>query len=143
MKWAMSCEASFTYNNPNVCQEIQTERDMTEFYSQFMQNFVYDWSFMQEMSSHYKTGKKLPRSVFKEVMQTQKFVDSFNIMDNLLLASKELEINLLDDSSSLESTVKMADKEIFGDSVGLIPNIFYEKNSPVFPFAGNGEKRYL
>ena len=125
-------ETSFTYANFGETRGIETEIDMLEFYSHFMENFVYDEDFLHAMSAHHLTGEKLPRTVFNNSVKVQNFLNSFNLMDSLLLAHKELKINLLEQREQLPENIQAATYEIFGECSGLNSNIFYERNPEMF-----------
>ena len=125
-------EASFTGQNIQENPDYPIEMDMIEFYSQFTQNFVYDWEFMREMSSHHLTGKKMPRTVFNDALKHKKFTESSNIMDTLLLAFKEIKLNLQPSVLNVPGSVAELDQKVFGTQRGVIHNVFYESSPNLF-----------
>ena len=125
-------ETSFTYANFGQAQGIKNEIDTLEFYSRFMENFAHDEDFLRAMSAHHSTGEKLPRAVFNDSIKLENFLNSFNLLDLLLVSHKELKVNLLEKSDRLPQNIQAADEEIFGKCGGLNPNIFYECSPEIF-----------
>ena len=49
------------------------EWDAVELPSQFMENYCWEWSVLQEMTSHVDTGARLPRSLFDKMLAAKNF----------------------------------------------------------------------
>ena len=40
-----------------------------ELPSQFMENWLYDWTTMKKIAGHYKTGEILPKEIFQQILK--------------------------------------------------------------------------
>jgi len=49
------------------------EWDAVELPSQFMENFCWEWSVLQDLTQHVKTGDKLPRALFDKMIAAKNF----------------------------------------------------------------------
>ena len=49
------------------------EWDAVELPSQFMENFCWEWSVLQDMTRHVDTGEKLPRTLFDKMLAAKNF----------------------------------------------------------------------
>jgi len=86
------------------------EWDAVELPSQFMENFCWEWSVLQDLTEHIQTGEKLPRTLYDKMiaaknfqsgMQTLRQVE-FSLFDMKLHSSALLKSNPNDSSSFMK-----------------------------------------
>lgn len=76
------------------------EWDAVELPSQFMENYCWEWSVLQEMTAHVDTGARLPRELFDKMLAAKNFHSG-------LQSVRQLEFSLFD--LLLHSTYDPAD----------------------------------
>ena len=81
-------------NNPNVATPYQHEEDVLEFYSKFMENFIYDEKVIRHLSGHPLTGRKVPSECFRQTQHGRRFLQIFETYSQLINAQIDLELNL-------------------------------------------------
>ena len=109
------------------------ELDLLEFYSKFMENFAYDWEFVQALSFNPQTGRKVPRSVFDAAVAHEKFTDSFDNIELLNFATKDFLFHTTNSSASLRAIDRRITDLCFGRNKFPTYNLFYETNPQIFP----------
>jgi oligopeptidase A len=65
------------------------EWDAVELPSQFMENFCWEWSVLEPMTSHVETGKPLPRMLFDKMLAAKNFQSGLQTM-------RQIEFSLFD-----------------------------------------------
>jgi oligopeptidase A len=65
------------------------EWDAVELPSQFMENFCWDWSLIQQMTAHVDTGEPLPRALFDKMVAARNFQSG-------LMTLRQIEFSLFD-----------------------------------------------
>jgi len=65
------------------------EWDAVELPSQFMENYCWEWSVLQEMTSHVDTGEPLPRSLFDKMLAARNFQSGMQMV-------RQIEFSLFD-----------------------------------------------
>ena len=65
------------------------EWDAVECPSQFMENFAWDWSVLENLTSHVKTGEKLPRALYDKMLAAKNFQSAMAMV-------RQLEFGLFD-----------------------------------------------
>ncbi|MBL0206967.1 MAG: M3 family metallopeptidase [Propionivibrio sp.] len=65
------------------------EWDAVELPSQFMENYCWEWSVVQEMTAHIDTGLPLPRELFDKMMAARNFQSGLQIV-------RQIEFSLFD-----------------------------------------------
>ena len=65
------------------------EWDAVECPSQFMENFAWDWTVLQNLTGHVKTGEKLPRTLFDKMLAAKNFQSAMAMV-------RQLEFGLFD-----------------------------------------------
>lgn len=65
------------------------EWDAVECPSQFMENFAWDWTVLESLTSHVQTGKKLPRSLYDKMLAAKNFQSAMAMV-------RQLEFGLFD-----------------------------------------------
>ena len=80
---------------PSIGGISGVEWDAVELPSQFMENFCWEWSVLQHMTSHVETGASLPRPLFDKMLAAKNFQSGlqtlrqveFSLFDMLLHTS--------------------------------------------------------
>jgi len=65
------------------------EWDAVELPSQFMENYCWEWTVLQEMTSHVDTGAPLPRSLFDKMLAARNFQSGMQMV-------RQIEFSLFD-----------------------------------------------
>ncbi len=65
------------------------EWDAVECPSQFMENFAWDWSVLENLTSHVKTAEKLPRALYDKMLAAKNFQSAMAMV-------RQLEFGLFD-----------------------------------------------
>ncbi|MEY4592966.1 MAG: hypothetical protein RIR18_1861 [Pseudomonadota bacterium] len=65
------------------------EWDAVELPSQFMENFCWEWSVLQDMTAHVDTGEALPRALFDKMIAAKNFQSG-------LMALRQIEFSIFD-----------------------------------------------
>lgn len=65
------------------------EWDAVELPSQFMENFAWDLKYLEDFSSHYKTGEKLPKELFDKMLNSKNY-------NSGLATIRQMEFSLFD-----------------------------------------------
>jgi oligopeptidase A len=65
------------------------EWDAVELPSQFMENFCWEWSVLQHMTSHVETGASLPRALFDKMLAARNFQSGLQTL-------RQIEFSLFD-----------------------------------------------
>ncbi len=65
------------------------EWDAVECPSQFMENFAWDWTIIENLTSHVQTGEKLPRSLYDKMLAAKNFQSAMAMV-------RQLEFGLFD-----------------------------------------------
>jgi len=65
------------------------EWDAVECPSQFMENFAWDWTVIENLTSHVQTGEKLPRSLYDKMLAAKNFQSAMAMV-------RQLEFGLFD-----------------------------------------------
>jgi oligopeptidase A len=84
-------------NEHDVSGISGVEWDAVELPSQFMENFCWEWSVLQHMTSHVETGAALPRALFDKMLAALNFQSGlqtlrqieFSLFDMLLHSSHD------------------------------------------------------
>ena len=59
------------------------EWDAVECPSQFMENFAWDWTVLESLTSHVQTGEKLPRSLYDKMLAAKNFQSAMAMVRQL------------------------------------------------------------
>ena len=65
------------------------EWDAVECPSQFMENFAWDWTVLESLTSHVQTGEKLPRALYEKMLAAKNFQSAMAMV-------RQLEFGLFD-----------------------------------------------
>ena len=124
-------ETLFTIRNEQNKGALRFENDLVEFYSLFMENFIYDEGFVRQLSSPARTGKHLPRREYQEACRMQKFIKSFTLMEILEHSLKEFEF-YGPGTESLAARERRLQKELYEGQEIFNDNIFYDPTAHIF-----------
>lgn len=73
-------------DEPDVAAFSAVEWDAIELPSQFMENFCWDWTVIQNMSAHVDTGKPLPRDLFDRLLAAKNFLSGMQMVRQIEFA---------------------------------------------------------
>lgn len=73
------------------------EWDAVELPSQFMENWLYDWTTIQSISSHFKTKEPLPEKIFKQILKSRKFMAGSGMLRQLYFSAIDMEFHTSSD----------------------------------------------
>jgi oligopeptidase A len=73
-------------NEHDVAGISGVEWDAVELPSQFMENFCWDWSVLQQMTAHVDTGEPLPRELFDKMLAAKNFQSGMQTMRQIEFA---------------------------------------------------------
>lgn len=76
-------------DDPGASAFAAVEWDAIELPSQFMENFCWEWSVIQAMSSHVDTGANLPRELFNKLVAARNFQSGMQML-------RQIEFSLFD-----------------------------------------------
>jgi oligopeptidase A len=76
-------------NEHDVSGISGVEWDAVELPSQFMENFCWEWSVLQHMTSHVETGAALPRALFDKMLAARNFQSGLQTL-------RQIEFSLFD-----------------------------------------------
>jgi oligopeptidase A len=65
------------------------EWDAVELPSQFMENFCWQWSVVQNMTQHHQTGEPMPKALFDKMMEAKNFQSGLQML-------RQIEFSLFD-----------------------------------------------
>lgn len=80
-------------DDPGASAFSSVEWDAIELPSQFMENFCWEWSVIQEMSSHVDTGKPLPRDLYDKLLAARNFQSGMQMVRQLEFALFDMSIH--------------------------------------------------
>lgn len=76
-------------DEPAASPFASVEWDAIELPSQFMENFCYEWSVLQQLTRHHETGAAMPRELFDKIVAAKNFQTG-------MLTVRQLEFALFD-----------------------------------------------
>jgi len=90
-------------NEQDVSGISGVEWDAVELPSQFMENFCWEWSVLQHMSSHYQTGEVMPKTLFDKMLAAKNFQSGlqtlrqveFSLFDMLIHAQTHAQVDFM------------------------------------------------
>lgn len=69
------------------------EWDAVELPSQFMENWVYERSVIDQISGHYLTGEKLPQALFEKIVAAKNYMAASQMLRQLYFSLLDLELH--------------------------------------------------
>lgn len=89
-----------TVDDPGASAFAAVEWDAIELPSQFMENFCWEWSVVQAMSSHVDTGAALPRELFNKLVAARNFQSGMQML-------RQIEFSLFDMSIHQQAAISI------------------------------------
>jgi Zn-dependent oligopeptidase len=78
-----------------------TENDFSEMPSQLLENWVYQPSFLQKISSHYKTKEPIPLSMANKLKKLEYYNIGIEYMRQILLMSYDIEVHKITNNKEI------------------------------------------
>ena len=124
-------ETLFTLRNERETGHLAQENDLVEFYSMFMENFIYDEGFVRTMSAGLGTGDKLPQKQYRAAREMYKFINSFQYMEILEHSLKAIKF-YEDDPAPILAREKKVQNALYGKNQIFSTNSFYDQTAQIF-----------
>jgi Zn-dependent oligopeptidase len=80
-----------------------TEWDFVEAPSQAIENWAWNSEFLKKISKHYKTGKKIPENLIKNLVDSRYFLYSFHLGRQMALSNFDWIVHTSDNISNLKN----------------------------------------
>lgn len=80
-------------DDPGASAFSSVEWDAIELPSQFMENFCWEWSVVQELSHHVDTGEPLPRELYDRLLAARNFQSGMQMVRQLEFALFDMSIH--------------------------------------------------
>lgn len=97
-------------DDPGASAFSSVEWDAIELPSQFMENFCWEWSVVQAMSSHIETGKSLPRELYNKLLAARNFQSGMQMVRQLEFALFDMGIHQHDAGLSIKEVLEALDQ---------------------------------
>lgn len=97
-------------DDPGASAFSSVEWDAIELPSQFMENFCWEWSVVQAMSSHVETGKSLPRELYNKLLAARNFQSGMQMVRQLEFALFDMGIHQHDAGLSIKEVLEALDQ---------------------------------
>ncbi len=119
------------------------EWDAVELPSQFMENFCWEWDVVSRMSSHVKTGEKLPRELFDKMIAAKNYQSGMGMLRQVEFALVDMHLHFDYDPEGAKTARDLLD-EIRKQFAVTIPPAFNRfLNSFSHIFAGGYSAGYF
>jgi len=82
-----------TVQYPGAAGINNVEWDAVELPSQFMENWLYDWKTMQNISSHYISGESLPEELFQQIVKSKNYQAGMANLRQLYFSALDMELH--------------------------------------------------
>jgi oligopeptidase A len=112
------------------------EWDAVELPSQFMENFCWEWSVLEEMTSHAETGAKLPRELFDKMTAAKNFQSGLQTLRQIEFALFDMRLHDDFDAAGPKTILQLLDEVRKEVSVLIPPEFNRFANSFSHIFAG-------
>jgi oligopeptidase A len=119
-------------NEHDIAGISGVEWDAVELPSQFMENFCWDWSVLQDLTAHVDTGEPLPRALFDKMLAARHFQSGMQTL-------RQVEFSLLDMRLHLQAKADvMATLRQVRQEFAVLPSPPYSRTPHTFShiFAG-------
>jgi len=112
------------------------EWDAVELPSQFMENFCWEWSVLQDMTAHVESGSSLPRALFDRMLAAKNFQSGLQTLRQIEFALFDMHLHTDFDPQGNQTVLQQLD-EIRRQVAVIIPPEFNRfPNSFAHIFAG-------
>src|SRR5690606_16102176 len=95
---------------PGASAFSSVEWDAIELPSQVMENFCWEWSVVQAMSSHIETGKSLPRELYNKWLAARNFQSGMQMVRQLEFALFDMGTHQHDAGLSIKEVLEALDQ---------------------------------
>jgi oligopeptidase A len=99
------------------------EWDAVELPSQFMENFCWEWSVLQDMTRHADTGAPLPRELFDKMIAAKNFQSGLQTLRQIEFALFDMRLHTDYDAQGDKTVLQLLD-EVRNEVAVLIPPSF-------------------
>lgn len=119
-------------NEHDIAGISGVEWDAVELPSQFMENFCWDWSVLQDLTAHVDTGEPLPRELFDKMLAARHFQSGMMMLRQIEFSLFDLRVHLHADADV------MATLQQVREEVAVLPQPPYNRMPHTFAhiFAG-------
>jgi oligopeptidase A len=112
------------------------EWDAVELPSQFMENFCWEWTLLQDMTRHVETGEKLPRALFDKMVAAKNFQSGLQTLRQIEFSLFDMRAHCDFDANGSKTLLQLLD-EVRAEVAVVIPPEFNRfPNSFSHIFAG-------
>ena len=119
-------------NERDVSGISGVEWDAVELPSQFMENFCWEWSVLQHMTSHVATGAALPRALFDKMLAARNFQSGlqtlrqieFSLVDMLLHSDGDKAQDFMQVLRDVRAEVAVLQSPAWGRTLHTFSHIF-------------------
>jgi oligopeptidase A len=112
------------------------EWDAVELPSQFMENYCWEWSVLQDMTAHIDTGEPLPRALFDKMLAAKNFLSGMQTLRQVEFSLFDLRLHSDFDPAGDRSVLELL-AEVRREVAVLVPPAWHRfPNSFAHIFAG-------
>ncbi len=98
------------------------EWDAVELPSQFMENFCWEWSVLQRLSSHVQTGAPLPRALFDKMIEAKNFQSGLQTLRQVEFGVYDMRAH---GEPGAETRLALLEQEVRAEVAVLIPPPYF------------------
>ncbi len=92
-------------------------QDFVEAPSQMLENWIWNADILRQISSHYRTGEKIPTAIVEKLLAAKNFNQGFAYMRQLLFGLFDMRIHSSPGAVDVTKTYAEMHRELFGYSV--------------------------
>lgn len=97
-------------DEPGASAFASVEWDAIELPSQFMENFCWEWSVVQALSSHAETGKPLPRPLYDKLLAARNFQSGMQMLRQVEFSLFDMSIHHQAQGLSIQAVLDTLDQ---------------------------------
>ncbi len=117
------------------------EWDAVELPSQFMENFCWEWSVLQDLTQHVQTGEPLPRALFEKMIAAKNFQSGMQTLRQVEFSLFDMKLHCVLDSGSSSHNDPSSFMKILNDlraEIAVLPSPEWSRTAHSFShiFAG-------
>jgi oligopeptidase A len=96
-------------DEPGASPFASVEWDAIELPSQFMENFCWEWSVVQALSSHVDTGEALPRALYDKLLAARNFQSGLQMLRQVEFSLFDMSIHHQAQGLSIQAVLDVLD----------------------------------